>query len=168
MVVDVVSNEKEALHEKVNELVGERMEMKQEMKRLAARFTSHVRRQPQKIDTAVQRALSSAAVTHQTAYEIEIKSGGIIQNWARGVILNLVCACDVPAAKTWAAFSCSVGSLPGVQIKGSWSPRSAGRHVVLEGALAAEEMIIEATVLIQIVKLFLNFSNVREKLVKGK
>jgi len=42
---------------------------------------------------------------------------------------------------TWPVFSIVAAGL-GITVKGSWSARSAGR-VVLEGALAAEEMIVE-------------------------
>ena len=138
--VRVTSDEKEALREELEESARQNTELKQEVKRLTARFNSRVRREPQKIRTAVERALSSVFVTQQTVYQIKTRDG-IIQNWARNVILHLVCACDVPAAKTWAAFSGVVQGL-GISVEGSWSTRSAGR-VVLEGALAAEEMIVE-------------------------
>jgi len=140
VAIEVTSGENEALHEKLNELAGQNDELKQEGRRLTARFDSRVRREPRKIETAVQRALSSVAVPQQPVYEVKTPDG-IIQNWARNVILHLVCASDVPAAKTWDAFSCVTKGL-GIHVEGSWSARSAGR-VILEGALAAEEMIVE-------------------------
>ena len=57
------------------------------------------------------------------------------------VILHLICASDAPAAKTWSAFHCVTEAM-GVSVDGSWSDRSA-RLIALEGAFAAEEMIIE-------------------------
>jgi cell division septum initiation protein DivIVA len=140
MVVDVVSDENEALHREVENLEGRNDELKQEVKHLTAKFNSRVRREPQKIETAVKRALLSASVTQQSNYAVKTPNG-TIQNWARNVILHLICASDVPAAKTWTAFSAVVEGL-GISVQGSWSARSAGR-VVLEGALAAEEMIVE-------------------------
>lgn len=140
MAVEVRSDENEALHERVEELAGQNSELKQEVRCLTARFNSRVRREPQKIKTAVQRALASVFVIKQTVYRVKTPDG-TIQNWARNVILHLVCASDVPAANTWAAFSCVTEGL-GILVEGSWSARSAGR-VVLEGALAAEEMIVE-------------------------
>ena len=140
MTIEASSNETESLHEQVGELTGRNSELKEEVRHLAARYNSRVRREPQKIEAAVQQALSSAFVTSQTVYKVKT-SDGIIQDWARNVILRLVCESDVPAAKSWAAFSCVTTGL-GIAVEGSWSPRSAGR-VVLEGALAVEEMIVE-------------------------
>ena len=140
MAVEVALDENEALHEKLEESVRQNTELKQEVKRLTARFNSRVRREPQKVETAVRRALSSVFVTQQTIYKVKTPDG-TIQNWARSIILHLVCASDVPAAKTWAAFSCITQGL-GITVEGCWSARSAGR-IVLEGALAAEEMIVE-------------------------
>jgi TolA-binding protein len=140
MVVDVVSDEKEVLHERLEESERRNTELKRETSRLTARFNSRVRREPQKIETAVRRALSSVFAAQQTVYKVK-KPDGTIQDWARSVILHLICESDVPAAKTWTAFSVSTEGL-GIIVEGSWSPRSAGR-VVLEGALAAEEMIVE-------------------------
>lgn len=82
----------------------------------------------------------SVFVSQQTVYEVKTPDG-TIQNWARNVILHLVCASNVPAVKTWDAFSCIAQGLE-ITVKGSWSARSAGR-IVLEGALAVEEMIVE-------------------------
>jgi len=138
--VSTTSDEKEALHEKLEEVARQNIELNQEVAHLTARFKSRVRREPRKIETAVQQALSSASVTSQTIYKVKTPDG-IIQNWARNVILHLVCASDVPAAKTWTAFSCVMEGV-GIPVEGSWSARSAGR-VILEGALAAEEMIVE-------------------------
>jgi len=140
MVVEITLGEKEALHEEVDGLAGQNCELKQEVKCLTARFNSRVRREPQKTKTAVQRALSTVFVSQQTIYEVKTPDG-IIQNWARNVILHLVCVSNVPAAKTWDAFSCIAQGLE-IPVKGSWSARSAGR-IVLEGALAVEEMIVE-------------------------
>ena len=140
VAVAVKSDENETMHEKVEELEGRNVELKQEVKHLTAKFNSRVRREPQKIKTAVKRALSTVFITQQTAYTVKT-TDGTIQNWARNVILHLICASDVPAAKTWTAFSTVVEGL-GISVEGSWSARSAGR-VVLEGALAAEEMIVE-------------------------
>ena len=140
MTVQVTSDEKEALREELEESARRNTELKQEVRRLTARFNSRVRREPQKVGTAVERALSSVFVDHQTVYKVKTPDG-IIQNWARSVILHLICVSDVPAAKTWIAFSCVVQGL-GISVEGSWSARSAGR-VVLEGAIAAEDMIVE-------------------------
>jgi len=140
MAVEVTSDENEALQKELEELEKQNAELKQEAKRLAAKFNSRVRREPQKIKTAVQRALSSVFVTQQTTYKVKTPNG-IIQNWAQSVILHLVCESGVPAARTWNAFSCIAQGL-GIHVEGSWSARSAGR-VVLEGGLAAEEMIVE-------------------------
>ena len=140
VAVVLKSDENETMHEKVEELEGRNVELKQEVKHLTAKFDSRVRREPQKIETAVRRALSTVFITHQTAYAVKT-TDGTIQNWARNVILHLICASDVPAAKTWTAFSAVVEGL-GISVEGSWSARSAGR-IVLEGALAAEEMIVE-------------------------
>ncbi|KAF9779153.1 hypothetical protein BJ322DRAFT_1172093, partial [Thelephora terrestris] len=138
--VRVASDERADLLERVEGTHGENVKLREDLKRLTARFRSRVRREPQKIDTAVKRALSSVFVTQQNVYEVKTPDG-TIQNWARNVILHLVCVSNVPAAKTWTAF-CSVTEGLGIVVEGSWSPRSAGR-VVLEGALAAEEMIVE-------------------------
>lgn len=139
MAVEITLDENEALQEKLEELERKNTELKQEAKLLTAKFNSRVRREPQKIETAVQRALSSVFVTQQTSYKVKTPDG-VIQNWARGVILHLVCASGVPAVRTWATFSCITQGL-GIPVEGSWSARSAGR-IVLEGALAAEEMIV--------------------------
>lgn len=138
--VRVTSDERAILVERAEDAQGENAELREELKRLTARFKSRVRREPQKIESAVERALSSAFATWQNIYKVKTPNG-TIQNWARNVILHLVCVSDVPAAKTWTAF-CSVTESLGILVEGSWSPRSAGR-VVLEGALAAEEMIVE-------------------------
>ena len=89
---------------------------------------------------AVRHALLSIFTTEQVAYTVKTPYG-TIQNWARNIILHLICVSDVPAAKTWTAFSTVVEGL-GILVEGSWSVRSAG-CVVLEGALAAEQMIVE-------------------------
>jgi uncharacterized protein YoxC len=140
MVVEATSDEKEMLHEEFGELQGSYTELNEEMKRLTARFNARVRREPQKIETAVREAVGAIFVSQQTTYEIKTPAG-TIQDWVRSVILHLVCTSDVPAAKTWTAFH-SVAEGLGVHVEGSWSARSAGR-IVLEGALAAEEMIVE-------------------------
>ena len=82
----------------------------------------------------------SVFATEQVTYTVKTPDG-TIQNWARNIILHLICVSDVPAAKTWMAFSTVVEGL-GILVEGSWSARSAGR-VVLEGALAAEQMVVE-------------------------
>lgn len=140
MAVITMSDEKDALGERVEELEGCAVELEQKVKGLTVRFDSRVRREPGKIETAVKRALASVVVAPQTTYMVKTPEG-TIQNWARNVILHLVCASDVPAAKTWTAFSIVTQGLE-IPVEGSWSARSAGR-VVLEGALAAEEMIVE-------------------------
>jgi hypothetical protein len=110
------------------------------VKCLAARFNSRVQQEPQKVRTAVERALLSVFIDHQTVYKVKTPNG-IIQNWAWSVILHLICVSDVPAVKTWITFSCVVQGL-GISVEGSWSVRSAS-CVVLEGALVAENMIVE-------------------------
>ena len=140
MAVTTVSDEKEALQGKAEELAERNVELRQELKNLTARLNSRVRREPKKIQTAVRQALLSMSGTEQIITAVKMLDG-TIQNWARNVILHLVCASDVPAAKTWTAFSAVVEGL-GIPIEGSWSARSAGR-VVLEGALAAQEMIVD-------------------------
>ena len=138
--VQVIEGENETLHQEAEESVRQRIELREEVRHLTAKFNSRVRREPQKTETAVKRALSSVFAGQQTVYKVKTPDG-IIQNWARDVILHLICASDVPAANTWVAFSCVASGL-GVPVEGSWSARSAGR-VVLEGALAVEEMIVE-------------------------
>ena len=139
-VVQVTLDENELLHKKLDESTRLVSKLKREVKLLAAKFNSRVRREPQKIATSVQRALSTASTAQQIVHYVKTPDG-IIQDWARNVILHLVCASGVPAANTWATFSCVATGL-GIVVVGSWSARSAGR-VVLEGALAAEEMIVE-------------------------
>ena len=140
MDVKTISSENKTLHEQVEDLAGQNTKLKQEVRCLTTRFNSHVRWEPQKIKTAVRQALSTIFVAQQTIYKVKTPNG-TIQNWAQSIILHLVCASDVPVAKTWAAFSCITEGL-GVPVEGSWSARSAG-HIVLEGALAVEEMIVE-------------------------
>jgi len=140
MVIQATSDENELLHERLDESTSRNSELKQEVKHLAAKFNSRVRREPQKIATSVERALSTVFAAQRAVYEVKTPDG-TIQDWARNVILHLVCASDVPASKTWMAFHTVTEAL-GITIVGSWSDRSA-RRIVLEGALAAEEMIVE-------------------------
>jgi len=132
-VTRVTLDENKTLHERLTE-------MKSEVRRLIAKFNSRVRREPLKIETAVQRALSTVFDAQQPIYHVKTEDG-TIQNWARNVILHLVCASDVPASKTWTVFSC-IKDVLRLEVIGSWSDRSA-RRIVFEGALAAEEMIVE-------------------------
>ena len=140
MIAQVALDENKLLHTELDELTRRNVELKREVKRLTAKFSSRTRREPQKIVTSVERALLTVFATQQTAYHVKTPDG-IIQNWARNVILHLVCASDVPASKTWTAFCCVTEAM-GIAVDGSWSDRSA-RRIVLEGALAAEQMIIE-------------------------
>jgi hypothetical protein len=135
--IDVSSNKTEAPREEPGELTGQNGELKEV--RHTARFNSRVRREPQKVETAVRQVLPTLD-TSQTVYKVKT-SDGIVQDWARNVILRLVCESGVPAAKTWAAFSCVATSL-GINVEGSWSPGSAGR-VMSEGAPAVEETTVE-------------------------
>ena len=140
MAIQVTSDKNELLRRELDELTRRNAELKQEVKLLTAKFSSRIRREPQKIATSVERALSSVFDAQQTVYKVKTPDR-IIQGWARNVILHLVCASDVPAIQTWPVFSCVTQAM-GIVVEGSWSDRSA-RRVVLEGALAAEEMIVE-------------------------
>ena len=140
MAIQITSDENDLLRRELDELTRRNTELKQEVKLLTAKFSSRVRREPQKISTSVERALSSVSDVQQTVYHVKTPDR-VIQNWARNVILHLVCASDVPASQTWPVFSCVTQAM-GIIVEGSWSDRSA-RRVVLEGALAAEEMIVE-------------------------
>ena len=136
----VISDENKLLREALDETTRRNTELKWEVKRLTAKFRSRVQREPQKIATSVDRALSTVFIAQQAVYKVKTREG-IIQNWARNVILHLVCASDVPASKTWTAFRCVTEAM-GITVDGSWSDRSA-RRIVLEGSLAVEEMIVE-------------------------
>lgn len=140
MIIQATSDENRTLHEELDDSTRRNTELKRQMKLLAAKFNSRVRREPQKITTSVKRALSGVFAAQETVYKVKTPDR-TIQNWARNVILHLVCASDVPASKTWSAFCCVTEAM-GITIDGSWSDRSA-RRVVLEGSLAAEEMIVE-------------------------
>ena len=140
MVIEFASNESAIVQKQLDEVAGQNSELKEEVRHLTARFNSRIRQEPQKIEAAVQHVLPSTSTTLKTIHKVKTPDG-IIQDWARNIILHLICESDVPAAKTWVAFSCVMTGL-GIPVEGSWSPRSAGR-VVLEGALAVEEMIVE-------------------------
>jgi len=140
MVIRATSDENELLREQLDESMSRNSELKQEVRHLTAKFNSRVRREPQKITASVERALSVGFAAQRTVYEVKMLDR-TIQAWARNIILHLVCASDVPASKTWTAFH-SVTEALGITVIGSWSDRSA-RRIVLEGALAAEEMIVE-------------------------
>lgn len=102
----LTSDENAALHKKLEELTRGNAELKREVGRLTARFNSRVRREPQKIETAVERALSTVFTTQQTIYEVKTRDG-TIQSWARNVILHLICASDVPAHLASVFYCCS-------------------------------------------------------------
>ena len=89
-VVEVSSSETKALHELLGELTGRNSDLKEEARRLTARLNSRVRREPQKIEVAVQQVLPSAFVASQTMYKVKTPDS-IVQDWARNVILHLVC-----------------------------------------------------------------------------
>jgi len=140
VAIQVTSDENDLLRRQLDELTRRNAELKQEVRLLTAKFRSRVRREPQKISTSVERALSLVFDGQQTVYNVKTPDR-VIQNWARSVILHLVCSSDVPASKIWPVFSCVTQAM-GIVVEGSWSDRSA-RRVVFEGALAAEEMIVE-------------------------
>ena len=62
-VIKIMSGENKALQKKLDELVGQNSKLKQRVRCFTARFDSHVQREPQKIKTAVQQALSSVFVS---------------------------------------------------------------------------------------------------------
>ena len=94
------------------------------LKKDLARFNARSRREPLKIQHAVQRALEHTSNT--TAVQPMIRyvknKRGIIQDWARNAILTLVNE-GVPMSKTWSVTKANVNTL-GMDIVGKWSFRT--------------------------------------------
>ena len=91
---------------------------------------------------AVQKAIKSSHSAHgvqQNICYVKDKQG-IVQNWARDVILRLV-NLGVPMSKTWEVTKVDA-EVYSVVIVGTWSTRTS-RQVVCEGGIAAGLMIVE-------------------------
>jgi hypothetical protein len=124
---------------------GQREEWKREkesLKKQLAKLDARNRREPSKIQHAVQKALkhSENSDAAQPAVRYVKDKRGIVQNWARNAIVTLVNE-GVPMSKTWSVTKVNADAL-GVTIIGSWSNRTS-RRVVREGGLAAGLMMIE-------------------------
>jgi len=120
----------------LEDLRGEKEVLKKEV----ARLDAHVRREPSKIQCAVQKALkhgnNSSAVQPNVRYVKDKRE--IVQDWARDAIVTLVNE-GVPLSKTWQVTKVNAKAL-GVTVVGKWSIRTT-RRVVREGGIAAELMI---------------------------
>ena len=112
------------------------------MKKNVARLNARNRREPSRIQHAIERAAShnSDPGVAQPVIRLIKGKGNTVQNWARDSILTLNNE-GVAMSNTWKILKTTAKAL-GVTIIGKWSPRTSGR-VVLEGGLAAGFMIME-------------------------
>ena len=124
----------------LEELRGE----KEVLKREVARLNAHVRREPSKIQHAVQKALgfgkeSAAAQLESNVHYVKDKYR-VVKDWARNAMVMLVNE-GIAISKTWPVVVANAKAL-GVTLVGKWSTRTSGR-VVREGGVAAALMIVE-------------------------
>ena len=77
IAMQLTSDENVTLRENLEEVTRRSDELKREVGLLTAKFNSRIRREPQKIETAVKRALSSVFVTEQTVYKVKTPDGTI-------------------------------------------------------------------------------------------
>jgi len=112
------------------------------MKKDLARLNARTRREPSRLEHAVQKALVHSRNSDAALPTVRHVKGkrGIIQDWARNAIVTLVNE-GVPISKTWPVMKANATAL-GVVIVGKWSTRASGR-VVREGGFAAGLMIVE-------------------------
>jgi hypothetical protein len=117
--------------------IEEREGLKKELARLKARE----RREPLKIQHAVQRTSKGHDEPNAAQPVIRYVKGkrGVVQDWARDAILRLVNE-GVSMSKTWAVTQAGARGL-GVTLIGKWSFRTS-RRVVREGGIAAGLMIV--------------------------
>ena len=115
---------------------------KDDMKKSLARLSARNRREPSKIQHAVQKALKQAGDPDPVQPSIRYVKNkrGVVQDWARNMIVTLVNE-GIPITKTWSVAKANAKAL-GVTIVGKWSFRTS-RRVVREGGIAAGLMIIE-------------------------
>jgi hypothetical protein len=124
---------------------GQREEWKGEkesLKKQLAKLNARNRREPSKIQHAVQKALKNSEdsdATQPTVRYVKDKRG-VVRSWARNAIVTLVNE-GVPMSKTWSVTKANADALE-VTIVGSWSNRTS-RRAVREGGLAAGLMMIE-------------------------
>jgi len=118
-----------------------RME-KEGLRRDLSKLNARDRREPSKIQHAVQRALlhSGDPDAVQPIVRYVKDKRGIVQNWARNAIVTLVNE-GVPMSKTWSVMKTNAEAL-GVTLVGRWSNRTS-RRAVREGGVAAGLMIVE-------------------------
>lgn len=142
--------ESQAQIEEVTEVVEEQYEERLEewkkekkcLKKDLARQNARVRREPSKIQHAVQKAAKRSGDPDPVQQDLRYVKDrrGVVKEWARNSILTLVNE-GVPMSKTWAITAANAKAL-GVTIVGKWSPRTS-RRVVREGGIAAGLMIVE-------------------------
>jgi flagellar biosynthesis GTPase FlhF len=115
---------------------------KESLKKDLAKLNARNRREPLKIQHAVQKALEHASDsnTDQPTIRYVKDKRGIVQDWARNAIITLVNE-GVPMSKTWSVTKANADVL-GVTLVGKWSSRTS-RRVVHEGGVAAGLMIVE-------------------------
>ena len=130
----------EAVEERYEERLEEWRRVRVSLKKEHARLGARDRREPLRIQHAVQKALkhSGDTITVQPTVCYVKGKRGIIQDWARNAIVTLVNE-GVPMSKTWVVTKVNAVAL-GVEIVGEWSTRTS-RRVVREGSIAAELMI---------------------------
>ena len=143
--VQVEEAVEERYGQKLEEYEGKFKELRREkasLKKSLARLNARNRREPSRIQHAVQKALNHSK-DHDAALPVVryVKDKrGIVQDWARNAIVTLVNE-GVPISKTWSVTMANANAL-GVTIVGKWSVRTSGR-VVREGGFAAALMIGE-------------------------
>jgi len=115
---------------------------KESLKKNLARLNARNRREPSRIEHAVQKALKRNKDPDAALPTIRCVKDkqGIVQDWARNAIVTLVNE-GVPISKTWSVTKANADAM-GVTIVGKWSVRTSGR-VVREGGFAAGLMIVE-------------------------
>jgi len=124
----------------LEELKGEGKVLRKEVARLNAR----VRREPSKVQHAVQKALKHYKESNATQPNSSVRyvkdKYRVVTDWARNAIVMLVNE-GVAMSKTWPVFAANAKAL-GMTLVGDWSIRTS-RRVVREGGVAAGLMIAE-------------------------
>lgn len=138
-VTEAAEEHVEAMEER---LEGKFKDEKAGMKKDLARLNARNRREPSRIEHAVQKALKHSRnpdVALPTVHYVK-DNRGIVQDWARNTIVTLVNE-GIPISKTWSVMKANANAL-GVTIVGKWSTRTSGR-VVREGGFSAGLMIVD-------------------------
>ena len=117
--------------------VGTVKERHSETKKTLRKFRERLARVPSRLERAAQEAVKTQEKTSTDLAIRRVKSpAGVVEDWARDLIRNLVIKLGVPVMKTPAVFL-SVAQALGVNVEDTIGDRTC-RRIVLEGGVFAK------------------------------